>query len=72
MTEPIHPVIRRYANGAISANKAADLLGGDTNVGDVIFMLKQAGLQPPQQAPEQARAELARAMAILGMTPKSP
>ena len=71
MTATVHPVIRRYADGEISANQAAGLLGDQATVGDVIAMLRSAGLEPPRPPPDQERAELARAMAILGLTPKT-
>jgi hypothetical protein len=36
-------------------------------VADVIVMLRQGGLQPPEPPPEQARAELAHARRVLGL-----
>jgi hypothetical protein len=70
MTAPVDPIIRHYADGEISANQAATLLADHATVGDVIAMLRAAGLEPPRLPPEQERAELARAMAILGLTPR--
>lgn len=67
MNGPIHPVIRRYAAGEISAMQAASELGDTATVADVIVMLRQAGLKPPEPPPEQARAELARARHVLGL-----
>jgi hypothetical protein len=67
MNGPVHPTIRRYAAGEISAMQAASELGGTATVADVIFMLRQAGLKPPEPPPEQTRAELARARHILGL-----
>jgi hypothetical protein len=67
MNGPIHPTIRRYAAGEISAMQAASELGGTATVADVIFMLRQAGLKPPEPPREQAQAELARARHILGL-----
>jgi hypothetical protein len=67
LNDPIHPVIRRYAAGEISAMQAAGELGGRTTVADVIVMLRQAGLKPPEPPPEQSRAELAHARHILGL-----
>ena len=72
MTAPVNPIIRRYADGEISANQAATLLGDQATVGDVIAMLREAGLKPPRLPPEQERAELARAVAILGLSQKQP
>ncbi len=66
MTDPVNPIIRRYANGEISAMQAAGLLGEPTSVADVIVMLKQAGLSPPRPPPEQEAAELAHARRVLG------
>ena len=40
MTEPIHPAIRRYAAGEISATKAADSLGERATVADVFVMTR--------------------------------
>lgn len=65
--DPVHPVIRRYGAGEISAMQAATLLGEPTNVADVIVMLGRAGLEPPQPPIEKQRAELARAMRVLGI-----
>ncbi len=67
MSETIHPAIRRYAAGEISAMQAATELGEPANVGDVIVMLRQAGLRPPEPPAEQQRAELAHARDILGL-----
>ena len=67
MNDPVHPAIRRYAAGEISAMRAASVLGGRTTVADVIVLLRQAGLRPPEPPPEQARAELAHARRVLGL-----
>ena len=67
MTDPVHPVIRRYADGEISAMQAATALGTWASVADVIVMLRQAGLQPPRPPPEQEQAELAHARRVLGL-----
>jgi hypothetical protein len=66
MSTDVHPIIRRYANGEISAMQAAGLFGGRTSVADVIMMLRQAGLSPPRPPPEQEAAELAHARHVLG------
>jgi hypothetical protein len=65
--QAVHPAIVRYANGSISAVRAAGLLGNMVTVAEVILMTKAAGLLPPQQTPEQEKAELARARHVLGM-----
>lgn len=49
MNDPIHPAIRRYAAGEISANKAADLLGDHATVADVFVLTREAG--PPAASP---------------------
>lgn len=67
MIRPVHPAIRRYAAGELSAMQAADLLGPSATIADVIVMLRQAGLQPPEPPPDQARAELAHARHVLGL-----
>jgi hypothetical protein len=71
MTQPVHhavdPAIVQYANGTISALKAASLLGNMVTVAEVILMTKAAGLSPPRQTPEQEKAELAHARHVLGM-----
>ena len=70
MNSAVHPVIRRYAAGEISAMEAASALGEPATVADVIVMLRQAGLKPPEPPPEQARAELAHARRVLGLDHK--
>jgi hypothetical protein len=65
--QPIHPVITRYAAGEISALRAASLLGDKVTVGDVIMMLKAAGLTPPRPSADQERRELAHARRILAL-----
>jgi hypothetical protein len=65
--QPVHQAIVDYANGTISALKAASRLGNMVTVAEVILMTKAAGLSPPQQTPEQERAELAHARHVLGM-----
>jgi hypothetical protein len=69
MTEPpsIHPAIRRYAAGEISANKAADLLGDNATVADVFVMTRDAGLPLPRPPRAQEQAELAHALKVLGI-----
>ena len=67
MNEPVHPAIRRYAAGEISANKAADLLGERATVADVFVMTLQAGLSLPRPPPEQEQAELKHALKVLGL-----
>jgi hypothetical protein len=66
MTDPVHPVIRRYTDGEISAMQAASELGGRSTVADVIVMLRQGGLKPPRPSPERKWAELAHARRVLG------
>ncbi len=65
---PIHPAIRRYAAGEISAAKAADLLGDKATIADVFVMTRQSGLPIPRPSPEQEKAELAHALKVLGLT----
>lgn len=72
MTDPVHPVIRRYAAGEISAMQAAGELGEPASVADVIVMLKQAGLPPPEPPPDRQRAELEHARRVFGLTPRPP
>jgi hypothetical protein len=67
MKQPVHPAIRRYAHGEISASAAAALLGDRATVADVFVMVIEAGLLPPRQSPEQERAELAHARDVLGL-----
>jgi hypothetical protein len=70
MTEsaPVHPAIRRYSAGEISAGKAADLLGEKATVADVFVMTRQAGLPLPRPPREQEEAELAHALKVLGLS----
>ena len=67
MNMEIDPVIRRYAAGEITAMEAAGLLGGTHNVADVIVLLRQAGLKPPEPSAAQQAAELAHARRVLGL-----
>jgi hypothetical protein len=67
MNGPVHPVILRYAAGEVSAMEAATELGNWATVADVIVMLRQAGLKPPEPPPERTRAELAHARHVLGL-----
>ena len=64
-----HPAIYRYSRGEISARDAAELMGGDTTVHDVIYQLGEAGLPLPRRPREIELAELAKARKIFGMTP---
>ena len=59
-------VLHRYAGGEISATEAAGLLGSTYNVADVIIMLRQAGLRPPEPSVAEQRAQLAQAWKVLG------
>lgn len=65
----MHPAIRRYAAGEISAMEAATELGEPANVGDVIVLLQRAGLRPPEPPAEQQRGELSHARQVLGLEP---
>ena len=67
MNRPVHPAIRRYAAGEISASKAADMLGERATVADVFVMTRQAGLPLPRQPREQEQAELRHALKVLGL-----
>ena len=67
MTGAVHPVIRRYADGQISAMQAATELGVWATVADVIVMLRQSGLAPPGPPPAQEAAELVHARRVLGL-----
>lgn len=67
MKQDVHPAVRRYVDGEISALRAAALLGDDATVADVVMMVKAAGLKPPRQTPEKESSELARARHVLGM-----
>jgi hypothetical protein len=67
MNGPVHPAIRHYAAGEISASKAADMLGERATVADVFVMTRQAGLPLPRQSPKQEQAELKHALKVLGL-----
>lgn len=67
MTGGVHPVIRRYAAGELSAERAADALGPGVSVSEVIAMLREAGLPPPEPPAAQGATELARARLLLGV-----
>lgn len=67
MTESVHPAIRSYTAGEISAAKAADTLGGNVTVADVYVMTRQAGLPLPRPPREREQAELAHALKVLGL-----
>ena len=63
----VHPAIDRYAARETSATEAAGLLGGDCTVAEVIVVLRQAGLKPPEPPPERQAAEWAQAKRVLGL-----
>lgn len=65
MTEPVHPVIRGYSAGEISAAKTADTLGGNVTVADVYVMTRQARLPLPRLPREREQVELAHALKVL-------
>lgn len=67
MTDAVHPAIRRYSAGEISANKAADLLGRGAMVADVYVLTRRAGLPLPRPPRAQEEAELAHALSVLGI-----
>jgi hypothetical protein len=67
MNQPVHPAIRRYAAGEISASKAADMLGDRATVADVFVMTRRAGLPLPRPSREQEQAELEHALKVLGL-----
>ena len=67
MTELVHPAIRRYSAGEISASKAAAILGEKATVADVFVMTRRAGLPLPRPPREQEQAELAHALRVLGL-----
>lgn len=67
ITRPVHPAILRYSRGEIDASRAADLLGRDASVHDVIAELRDAGLEPPRPPPEEERTQLERALKVLGL-----
>jgi len=47
--------------------QAASKLGNRATVAEMILMLRQAGLKPPEPSPERADAELAHARHVLGL-----
>jgi len=67
MNPPVHPAIRRYSAGEISASKAADMLGNRATVADVFVMTRQSGLPLPRPSREQEQAELDHALKVLGL-----
>ncbi len=69
MSDTVHPIIRQYAEGRISAMQAASMLGRDATAGDVIALLELAGLPPPLPPADQQIAELAHARRVLGLGP---
>ena len=66
MMSAVHPAIRRYAAGEISAMKAADMVGEGATVGDVFVLTRRAGLTLPRPARVREAAELAHAVQVLG------
>lgn len=66
--QPAHPAILRYARGEISASSAADQLGPDATIHDVLAQMRNAGLEPPRPPREVELAQLAQARRLLGMT----
>ena len=63
----VHAAILRYSQGEISASKAADLLGPDATINDVVFQLREAGLPPPREPREVELAQLAKARKLFGL-----
>ncbi len=70
ITPTVHPAILRYSRGEINASRAADLLGPDATIHDVIYQLREAGLEPPRQPREVELAQLSRARQLFGLAPK--
>ena len=66
VTAPVHPAVRRYSAGEISARDAAELMSGDATVHDVIYQLREAGLPLPCHRSSAADMERARKMFGLG------
>jgi hypothetical protein len=68
ITPTIHPALLRYSRGEISIGSAANLLGPDATIHDVIAQMRILGLEPPP--PDWAREErnLAKARRALGLT----
>ncbi len=62
-----HPILRRYAAGELTAEKAASELGMNVSVSEVIMMLRAAGLGPPEPPFEQQRREVMHAFDVLGL-----
>ena len=60
----VNPAIVSYSQGEISASKAADLLGPDATIHDVVFQLREAGLSPPREPREVEQAQLAKARRV--------
>jgi hypothetical protein len=67
MSNSVHPAIRRYAAGDISASQAAGMLGERATVADVFVMTRQAGLGVPRQSREQETTEFAQVLRVLGL-----
>jgi len=70
ITQTIHPALLRYSKGEISAGSAANLLGPDATIHDVIYQMRELGLEPPQPDQEREQRNLAKARRALGITPR--
>ncbi len=67
ITPTIHPALLRYAKGEISAGRAASLLGPDATIHDLVYQMRELGLEPPQAPRAFEEAQLAKARRILGL-----
>lgn len=61
MDDRLTSILRRYSEGTITAERAADELGASYNVADVYVLSRQAGLPLPDSDGPFERGEFERA-----------
>lgn len=70
-TEAGELTLRRYADGEITAEQAADELGPRVSVSEVILETARRFGRLPDRDDAFTRAEYGRGLALLGLTPKT-
>ena len=72
ISRPVHDAVLGYSEGRYSADRALRLMGDDASIHDLIFQMREAGLEHPRLPPEEEEAQLAKARQIMGLPPRPP